>query len=377
MNNFYIDKSLRFCYFYFFKHLSKIKCNLGLKKVFIFLVVEHYFSGPEIIRIFPLAINCNHKCLMCWQRSLSKKEVKNYLEEEKNSLAFGEYKKLLLNLPIKTKSIEVTGGGEPLLHPNIMQILSEIKKHNLSGLLITNGALLDRSKARQLLNMSWENIRVSLHAVCRSSYKKLHGRDDFELVCKNILFLRKLIKLQRKNTRLSLLFVIQKENYEDIENFSLLAEKMKVSSIEYDNLIPLVNKTLLGQKEMYKSIFLLEKVAKNCRITNNAWEQIRKFKKLYKFNKNNPINYVKLAKERFYNKKCRVAHESLLITAAGDVYPCCLLMSKDYKLGNIRNDTIHDIWYMPRYKNIREKLNNGNFFLDCYKSCSYFLVDKN
>lgn len=376
MNNFYIDKSFRFFYFYFFRHLSKINCNLGLKKIFNFLVVEYYFEGPEMIRIFPNAIKCNHKCLMCWQKSLSKKEVRNYLEEEKNSLTLAEYKKLLLNLPIKTKSVEVTGGGEPLLHPSIMQILFEIKKHNLFGLLITNGALLDSSKAKQLLNMSWENIRISLHAVSRSSYKRLHGRDDFELVCKNILFLGKLIKLQRKNTHLSLLFVIQKENFKDIENFSLLAEKLKANSIEYDNLIPLVKKTLLNQKEMYRSIFLLEKVARKCRITNNAREQIQKFKTLYKLNKNNSKNYIKLAKKRFYNKKCRVTHESLLITAVGDVYPCCLLMSKDKKLGNIRNNTIHDIWNTPKYKKIRERLDNGIFFLDCYKNCSYSLINK-
>jgi len=376
MNNSCIDKIFRFCYFYFFKHLSKINFNLGLKRVFNLIVIDHYFNGPEIIRIFPQAIKCNHKCLMCWQRLLSKIEVKDYLEEEKNSLTFTEYKKLLFDLPIKTKSIEVTGGGEPLLHPNIMKILSEIKKHNLSGLLITNGALLDSLKAKQLLNISWENIRISLHAVCRSSYKKLHGRDDFELVYKNILFLRKLIKSQTKNTHLSLLFVIQKENFKDIENFSLLAEKMRVHSIEYDNLIPLVNKTLLSQKEIYRSMFLLEKVARNCRIANNAREQIQKFKELYELNKTVSKNHVKLSNKRFHNKECRVTHESLIITAGGDVYSCCLLMSKDKKLGNIRNNNIHDIWNTSKYKNIRKRLENGKFFPDCYKNCSYFLTDR-
>jgi radical SAM protein with 4Fe4S-binding SPASM domain len=375
MNNFYIDKKLRVLYFYFLKYLSRINLNLGLKRILVFLIINRYFDGPERIRIFPQAIKCNHKCLMCWQRAISREELRKCLNEEKNSLTLEEYKKLFLVLPIKTKSVEVTGGGEPLLHPDIMQIFSEIKKHNLSGLLITNGALLDQSKAQLLLDISWDNIRISLHSAWRLSYRKLHGKDDFELVCKNILYLRKQIRLRRKKLHLSLLFVIQKENYQEIEVFSKLAEKLKVDEIEFDNLIPLVKKTLMNQKEIHKSVSLLEKVAKNCKITNNALEQILKYKTLYLWN-NKSKNYVNLSSQRFVNKKCEVANESILITAAGDTYPCCLLMNKDKKLGNIRKETIHAMWNTAKYKNIRERLRKGIFFPECSKNCSYLLLSK-
>lgn len=61
---------------------------------------------------------------------------------------------------IGVKTWELTGGGEPLLYPQISELLSELHERDFAVGLMTNGLALDRLQHPEYL--SW--VRVSLHS---------------------------------------------------------------------------------------------------------------------------------------------------------------------------------------------------------------------
>ena len=52
----------------------------------------------------------------------------------------------------------------------------------------TNGALGNPEKYKRLLDAGLNSIKFSVNAGNRSSYKRVHGRDDFEKIIENIRF---------------------------------------------------------------------------------------------------------------------------------------------------------------------------------------------
>ena len=53
-------------------------------------------------------------------------------------------------------------GGEPLLYPNLIDILALIKQQGMKGILITNGLLLNDEFVTKLTGIRWDILRISL-----------------------------------------------------------------------------------------------------------------------------------------------------------------------------------------------------------------------
>ncbi len=332
-------------------------------------ILDKLLSGPWEVRINPIGFVCNHDCVMCWRRRLSSGERDLYKRREKHSLTLNDYKRILKQLPLKTRLIDVTGGGEPFLYPQILQLLETIKENGLYGQLMTNGVLLTPSIIRKLINIEWDVIRISLHAGDEESYQAIHGKNDFEKVCWVVKTLVKLRRKTKKFPKISLLFVIQRANFNKIRKFNVLAEKLKVDEIEFDNLIPFVHETVLRGKEIIVVQEDLKKVAQFSKLPNNALEVIKRYNKLYErpISSNSPVS---LRKNRFSGKKCKKVSNSIFITSEGDVHACCFLSQK---MGNVNDASISEIWNTESYKKLRQSLENGRLKSECFDYCPYEL----
>src|SRR3990172_2681396 len=51
-------------------------------------------------------------------------------------------------------------GGEPLLHPQICEIVAEVKSLGLKSAILTNGLKLDRPLARELRSAGLFNLKI-------------------------------------------------------------------------------------------------------------------------------------------------------------------------------------------------------------------------
>jgi len=95
---------------------------------------------------------CNLNCNFC--------SCKN--RDEKLELDFGEVKELAKALNrLGTQAVTVTGGGEPLMYPDINGLISYFSSNAMRVGLVTNGYLLRRLSFRTLTYLTWSRISCS------------------------------------------------------------------------------------------------------------------------------------------------------------------------------------------------------------------------
>jgi len=120
--------------------------------------------------------DCNLKCGFCYRQN-SDKQIS------------------LQDLAVITRKFQEAknfqiGGGEPLLHPDCMEILDFLLKNGKKVHLSTNGTI----KKEDLLNYKGENIgfQVSLHAGNRETFREVTGEDLFERAVANLSFFKEI-----------------------------------------------------------------------------------------------------------------------------------------------------------------------------------------
>ena len=78
--------------------------------------------------------------------------------------------------------------GESLLHPHLVQMLSYARIKGLQPIqLATNGSLLDREVGRRLLDLGLDFISFSLDTIDAEEYSRIRGNGHLDQVIRNIL----------------------------------------------------------------------------------------------------------------------------------------------------------------------------------------------
>ena len=83
---------------------------------------------------------------------------------------------------IKYPKVVFAGLGEPLLHPEIVEILKLTHNYGFETELVTNGLLLDNDLAEEIVKSNLETICISLHSLNSSMYYKITGQLNW-LMC--------------------------------------------------------------------------------------------------------------------------------------------------------------------------------------------------
>lgn len=149
------------------------------------IIDEH----PEVLHIGPsyleieLTGRCDLECIFCYRNFLKQrhgdmgKDLVPVLLEQMKSF----------NLPY---TVCFGGSGEPLMHPNIYEILSAVEGDSLVESIIveTNGLYAD-ANYRTHVSKDGGKIRtiVNMNGMNAETYTRLHGKDFFERVHRNIL----------------------------------------------------------------------------------------------------------------------------------------------------------------------------------------------
>lgn len=305
-------------------------------------VIEWKNTGktfPILFEIDP-SNKCNHDCPWC---SFSK-----WRSENKELLCLDTMKSLLKSMKESgTKAVNWTGGGEPLMNKDTIEAIKYAKEIGLDQGIFTNGALLNESKAQVLAShMTW--IRISLDAYDGESYEKSHGAapGSFNKTISNISYL---CSISNRAT-VGIGFVINEHNYKGIP---IVAEIAKKSGADYIQFKPEIRRPGLKQVDpvfFKENVFPLIKVAEelttdkfNVMVTN------------YRFNDvlSPETNY-----GRHY-KKCYSHNFQGAIAADGKAYICDHHKGeKEYEIGDIRKNTIKEIWDSKRRAEVVEWLDS-------------------
>ncbi len=117
------------------------------------------------------------------------------------------------------KQVHAYMSGEPLLHPDLIQILSLIQKYGFFPSFATNGALLTEDMALRLLDIGIGYIGFSIDALDPELYRHMLG-GDLKLVERNIMRWQELcMKRHGDEFYASVMFVAGPENIHQAEAF--------------------------------------------------------------------------------------------------------------------------------------------------------------
>ena len=333
------------------------------------------FVGPEHV-VMDLTNRCNERCVGCWLYSplLKEKTDAHWLVEE---IDFQRAKALIDDLAILgTKRIRFTGGGEPFMHPKIMELIEYTKSSGLICSITTNFSLMDKEKVRDLIRLGVDELAISLWASNEYTYQKTHpgtSKDIFGKVRKNLEIL---LKSKRGKPFVTLCNVICNLNYLEIEEMFRFAVGIGADGV-YFTLVDALDGTdslLLDKKQGQELLRQSENIQR-------AWENLPKERriKLDYFDgfisriKEDSALFGNYDKQRINQLPCYAGWIFARILADGKVSPCCRGVKK--VMGNINDRGFKEIWFSERYNEFRAKAKYlpkaDSFFreIDCIKMC--------
>lgn len=157
---------------------------------------------------------CNLKCKMC---------VRGMIPLKIGEMDFDLFKKILdesANYGSRNFCLHLF--GDPLLSSNLVKMIKYIKFKNPKNtiLLTTNGTLLTKEKAEEIIANNVDKIVISVHSADREKYKEVTGVDMLEKVEENIKSIIEIKKKHKKNTsRIYLRVVVPDKKGEDVKIF--------------------------------------------------------------------------------------------------------------------------------------------------------------
>jgi len=124
---------------------------------------------PILVHIIPMR-QCNLACTYC-----------NEFDDFSKPVPLEEMKKRLDILAGMGTSIITISGGEPLMHPELDEVIRHIRRRGMIAGLITNGFYLNKERIERLNEAGLEHLQISIDNVApdevsKKSLKTLDGR---------------------------------------------------------------------------------------------------------------------------------------------------------------------------------------------------------
>jgi radical SAM protein with 4Fe4S-binding SPASM domain len=282
------------------------------------------------------------------------KELRNEIRNPQHHMNMDVYKQLVKELSDLGTKVVLVGDLEPFMDFQLIEKIKYAKHYNLGVIIITNGSLITKEKAEQLVNLKTDYLSVSVNAGMRETYPKMHvteTEETFDKILSTVKFIEEL-KVKKQTifpyTRLSM--VVCNRNYQDIVKF---VEQCKETGVKNAHLKRLVSPS----KEIAKE---LELSSKQKQEMNYYLVEALKYAKSHDINVDIEwANRTGSQKRPTENLPCYYGWLFSMIDDNGNVYPCCFQdRVPSCTIGNIKNDSFTAIWFSKKYQDFRRKHKN-------------------
>lgn len=291
-------------------------------------VTEHQWGSiPKNSDLrFEISTRCNYNCIICPQDKLTRK---------KEIMSLDLFKLLFDKVNAETDqytTLTFPGMGEPTLDPTLFDKIAyaKAKKPEMEITFITNASLLTVEKWQRLEDLGVDSARVSFYGNDPESYAKIMGitkKDQFEKVRDVLIEISRI----RKRTKLLLTMNVIDKSYNIVPDEWIKFWEEKVDLIEV--------------------------------WAPHNWVDAVKFRKL----------------QDKKMKTCGRPFEGpLQVQVDGTVNMCCFDYDGQLTLGDLKTQSLKEIFSSPLYKKIVECHTTGEFegsHLIC-ENCDQRNIDK-
>lgn len=263
----------------------------------------------------------------------------------------------LMSIPAFEKTIKETANyllylnlyfqGEPLLHPQLANLIRIASDRKIYTTISTNGLLLRKKSCQRLIESGLSRIIVSLDGFTQPIYETYRRGGQVENVKSGIL---NLIEARSNNKKNSPLIVVQtlafEHNNHEIPEIKKWCKKVGVDKLE----------------------------TKSVQINDFGDGSVQPWKEKSRYSEQ--ISDRHTMKGKIYNP-CWRHWSGAVISWDGDVAPCCYDKDLNHNLGNISTSNFGEVWKNQKYNNFRQKIlhkrSNITMCQNCPEGRSWFM----
>ncbi len=341
--------------------INRIKDKLQQAKIAAGILDREVYTGPWHAQI-DLTNRCNNNCLACWCNSplLGDKAMDSVTGSK--SLAYDTVCSLIDELSgMGVRHIYLTGGGEPFMHPRIIDIMQHVKKRQLHLGMSTNFTLVDKNIASHLVDIGIDQMNLSLWAATPATYEKLHPNKDHTTFSKIEAMIDHIhqLKKQKKTTRpeLEMYNVINIYNYHELQPMLEFAFQHRMSGVTFAPIDTIQGKTdglVLRAKDKRALLESLERIPELAALFENKYQHTLRINNFKTF-----IRRIKNSNNGIYDEEilesmpsCYAGWSFARILANGEVNSC--LKSFKTPIGSIYEKSFAAIWMGPKQNQFRK-----------------------
>jgi len=287
---------------------------------------------------------CNLKCEMC----------KHWRERREPPISMGRFREIISELAeLGCKKIHFSG-GEPLLRPQLPDLVEHATQLGMRVTLTTNGTLVDKEKAKRLIEAGLRGVNVSIDSPNRKMHEKIRGVEGaFKTTARAVTLFRKYAHKGKLTVRINT--VVSRTNYTTLDTLPDLAHELGADGI---NLIPVDDHCgeILSMRKKDIALFNAE-IAPRIEARAGELGVSLADDDAYPFGRGE--SEVRLGRAGryafgYYNKfPCYAPWTHSLIDFNGLVYVCCMTREQIPPLGDIRKQSFREIWEGAAYRQIR------------------------
>ena len=177
--------------------------------------------------IFEATQACNHNCLHCYNAWKSPQPYPEGQLDTEDTLR-------LIDRIIKQTRCKLFSftGGEPLLRPDIFQLIERVRSHDVRVNLLTNGSLLTDQMIRDLISAGVGLFEIPLLSGDRETHNYLSGSDSFDRVTEA------LAGVKAEGGRSVSVFVITERNWDHLHDMLRISFALSVDAVMLNRMNP-------------------------------------------------------------------------------------------------------------------------------------------
>jgi len=137
----------------------------------------------------------------------------------------------------RVENVHLQGWGEPLLNPDIFEMIRIAKAKHCSVSLTTNGVNLTRDISRRLMKEGIDVIAISIAGATKETHERIRCGSDFEQLVEDIKGLSDLKTKTKSGTpKITLSFLMTRINIDELPDIVHLSKEMNVDELVATNL---------------------------------------------------------------------------------------------------------------------------------------------
>ncbi len=294
---------------------------------------------------------CNLRCRMCdldelWNRGRDRRD--EVLSTAEMKAVVDDY------AAIGTTGVSFTG-GEPILRKDILDVIHYAGRRGLVTHMSTNGYLMDRELAREVLGSGLDAIAFSIDGATARTHDALRGVEgSFERAVQGLEHFAALKRETASDTSVLVVCMINRLNLEEIMD---LADLTARAGVDYLSFIPFHDiGRLRGGDEIMGDLRIAE--ADLPRLDALIDELVAYKKRTGRIDTS--IEYLELFKNFFRGEplpiECYAGYVTMVVDEYGDMFPCFTHMEMGRPGCNIRQMPLREYWRSKELNRLRREI---------------------